>query len=518
MGLVLALFALLVLLGLLVLARAPDRRGVGDFRLRRLAEGVYIYRGYFSNSAVLVLSDAVVVVDTQVSPGGARRMRAEIEKVTSLPIRYVINTHYHGDHTGGNAVFPEAEIIATEETARFVAERDGERVEYAKTFGLEFQEFHPTVPPTRTFRGRLLLEVGSDQLEIVQLGSAETPDACVVHWPARRMVACGDGVATWDYPYLGVPFMDEGLRDDGEWIGFLRRVGELRPRILIPGHGPPLSSEAAIANRLRLLVCLFSDLLAEVKVGLAACIPIPELVKEVDAKLGHYRKRRDLCESSVSQRFAIYRSVNNLLPERKGKGWWHGLRPSIVERASPTVLDTEWAALSRVASTEEACSRAMALANAKQRPLAISLLEKWTELRPDDSTALATLADVYFGGAAGIRPSVDATEYVVLAIAAAKRALAITPSRPLALLTLGCAEVLGGLILAQPMQPAIAKLETALEQGTLSWGQKQRAFFFLGIAHQMEHRPRESDRWYRRALPSWARPLYPLVRERVRVV
>ena len=96
----------------------------GDLRLHPIAPDVWIYRGYFSNSAVLQLPGGVVVVDTQITPRTGERLRREIARVTDAPIRYVVNTHYHGDHVGGNAAFADAEIVATEDTARFVRERD----------------------------------------------------------------------------------------------------------------------------------------------------------------------------------------------------------------------------------------------------------------------------------------------------------------------------------------------------------------------------------------------------------
>ena len=107
---------------------APTGRQSGDLRLLHpIAPGVSLYRGFFSNSAVLVLPEGVVVVDTQVSPVAARRLRQAIERAYARPFAFVLNTHYHGDHSGGNAAFTEAPVIATDETARFVRERDGER-------------------------------------------------------------------------------------------------------------------------------------------------------------------------------------------------------------------------------------------------------------------------------------------------------------------------------------------------------------------------------------------------------
>lgn len=452
----------------------------GDLRLHRIGDGVYLYRGFFSNSAVFVLPRAVLVVDTQVSPLAAARLRAEIRKISDLPVSHVVNTHYHGDHTGGNALFPEAEIVATEETAKFVVERDAERVEYARTFGLEFVEVHPTTPPTRTFRGRIEIEVGGERIEVLQLGRVETPDACVVWWPRRRALACGDGVATHDYPFLGVPFLDEGLRDDDSWRDFLRKIRDLRPETLLPGHGPALTGEASIRRRLDLLRLLFKDLIAATKAGLAAGTPVPDLIEALATDLAHWTRRPDLQERTVSQRFAIYRCINNLLPERAGLGWWHDLRPSVLPAGEAAALAAQ------------------------------------LELTPRDPEALGRLADRLFDGARRIRPAVDATECIATSILAAKAALEVDPEEPLATLNLGAAEVFGGMVLAQPMERAIRKLESSIARGRLNAGQHRKAAFFLGKAHQMEQRDADADRWFKRVLPAWMRFGYPLIRERLR--
>jgi cyclase len=345
------------------------RSQAGDLKMRRIADDVYLYRGFFSNSCVLVLPDGVMIVDTQVAPLAARRLRHEIERVTNKPIRWVVNTHYHGDHTGGNALFPEAEIIATSQCARYVVERDSERVEYANTFGLAFQEVHPTIGPTRTFDGRVLVS----EVEILQIGRCETPDACVVHWPRRGVVCCGDGVATDEYPFNGVPFLDEGLRDDGEWVRFLRTIKSWNPYILLPGHGEPLVGHETIAARLELLADLFTDVLRETRAEMNRGTPFKELVERVDHKLARYREHPGLHEGTVSQRFLIYRAFNNLSPERKGKGWWHDLRPSVIQR---TPCDEPY-------SYERAATL--------DRPRAIAMLEKHVE-QHDDPRAWALLS------------------------------------------------------------------------------------------------------------------------------
>lgn len=489
---------------------APTGRQSGDLQLYRVTDGVYLYRGFFSNSAVLVLSDCVVVVDTQITPRAGERLRQAIARVTDRPVTHVVNTHYHGDHAGGNGAFADCEIIATAETARYVDERDDERLDYARTFGLIFQDVPVVAPPTRTFSGELELDVGGERLRIFQAGRVETPDACVVYWPRREVLLCGDGIATVSYPYLGVPFLDEGLRDDGEWIGFLRRMQALDPEFVLAGHGTALIGKERINRRLELLIALYTNLFAAVRAEVARGTPLPELVPAVDRRLQVYATHPDLQQNTVSQRFAILRAYNSVHPERRGRGWWE-LKPSVVTRAPAAAVAAELAGMG-FAQLQE---RARQLAP-KQLPLAHSLVEGWIARHPDDAAAYALLAELLFAGSARIQPVVDATEYIKLATAAAERALAIDPGQPLGLLMLGALEIWSAIVLAQSMDRGLARLQRALATTSLSRPQRRLGQFFVGKAHQYELRDAESDLALAQVLPGWLRWLYPLVRKKLR--
>jgi glyoxylase-like metal-dependent hydrolase (beta-lactamase superfamily II) len=505
LGLLAALFAVVALLWWKLAGISAD------MRLHRLAPDVYVYRGFFSNSAVLVLPRSVVVIDTQTSPQVAMRLRRQIAAITDKPVTHVINTHYHGDHVGGNAAFPEAEVIAPAETARYVVERDTERVEYCRTFGLHLQEVPPVRPPDRTFEGRLSLVVDGEPLEIAQIGRCETPDACVVWWPARRVLVAGDGVATDQYPWLGVPFLDEGLQDDGQWLGYLRAITAYGPAVLIPGHGAPLVGVEVVRARLALLEELLTALLESVRAEIAAGTPFPTLVDRVDAKLARFRQRPDLAERVVSQRFAIYRAYNSVHPDRRGKGWWHELRPKVLRDVPADTVAAALAGRPRPGADPAAAVRREATRLARaDRPLAIAVLAAWLVTHPDDAETWAFRSEIEVGGAVRTRPIVDATEYVNAAGASSRRALAVDPEHVLAALNLGIVEVWSALVTGQAMAAAVARLEAALARPGLSLPQRLRGRFFLAKAHQSEGRDAEADVAFRSLLPGplcWFAPV-----------
>jgi hypothetical protein len=326
------------------------------------------------------------------------------------------------------------------------------------------------------------------------------------------VLCSGDGVATVAYPYLGVPFLDEGLKNDGEWAKFLDHMLGLGAEILLAGHGKPLVGKERIRTRMTLLRDLYRDLFAAVNEEFARGTELEQLIARVDGKLARYAKHPDLEQNVVSQRFAILRAYNSVHPQRRGRGWWE-LRTSVVQRATRAEADAALAGLDGAA----VLARASQLAD-KQRPLAHAMLEAWIDAHPADGAARALLADILFDASAQISPVVDATEYIKLATEQARFALTADPQQPLALLGLGIIEIWSAMVLAQSMDPGIDKITRALESPALTPRQRRKGNFFLGKAHQCELREAESDRFMRRVLPVWLRWLFPLFRKKLRSI
>jgi glyoxylase-like metal-dependent hydrolase (beta-lactamase superfamily II) len=513
--------------GMLRRLLAPTPHQGGDLRLHALTPDVLVYRGYFSNSVVLLLPRSVLVVDSQVTPRAAQPLLTQLRARTDRPVRFLFNTHYHGDHVGGNAAFAGAEILGSAATASLMVVRADERLTYARTFGLEIDEVPAPVPPTRTFDEQLELTVDGERLLLFRCGQVETPDAAVLWWPSRRVLAAGDGVATAGYPYLGVPFLNEGLADDGQWTGYLARLRALAPRVLVPGHGPALLGAGRIAARLDLLSALMRDLFSAVRAELeaagiserAALVGAPDrladLVARVDRRLARYGRRHDLEQSVATQRFAIYRALNGYLPGGPG-GWWHDLRPGALQVATPAQADAELAGTGAQAGGGPPAAHALALARRGRRDLAIAVIERWLERHPGSAAAQAVLSELYFAGVARVPSKIDATDYVRASARAARAALALDPDAPLALLNLGTIEILSALIAGQDPTRGARRVAAALDGRALDAGQRRRARFALAKAQQAAFHPAEADRQLRDLLPTWARPLFPLLRARLR--
>src|SRR4051812_48152299 len=107
--------ALLAMTASMVLAGSSAAQDLGP-RVRKLADGVYVHtgKGFDSNSGIIITDEGVIVVDTGQNPVESRDIMDTVKKLTTLPVRLVIDTEPHADHTTGHFVFPQAIVIAAE--------------------------------------------------------------------------------------------------------------------------------------------------------------------------------------------------------------------------------------------------------------------------------------------------------------------------------------------------------------------------------------------------------------------
>jgi cyclase len=207
-----------------------------DFTIRKIAEGVYAaispdHSKAGSNAGFIVGSNGVVVVDTFIGEEPARELLAEIRKVTDLPIRYVINTHYHLDHTGGNTVFKQ-------EGATIVAQRNVQR--WLHTENLKFFGANPKpedkarvdalVLPDKVYSRTLDLSLGSRTIQVRYMLGHTGGDSVVIV-PDANVVFAGDLVWQHHLPNL----IDAST---AEWIQTLGKLLGAHPSAtFVSGHG-----------------------------------------------------------------------------------------------------------------------------------------------------------------------------------------------------------------------------------------------------------------------------------------
>ena len=221
-----------------------------------LGRGIYAYLqpdgGWgWSNAGLIRDGDEALLVDTLFDEPLTAEMLAVMRDATGLDARAigtVVNTHANGDHTHGNGLLPQAEIVASEASAREMEAFSPAMLAQLKAAGaagqlgiagsyfaeifapFDFAGVHSRAP-TKIFRGRLDVRVGAKDVHLVEVGPAHTAGDVLVHVPADRTVFTGD-ILFID----GTPIMWEGPVDN--WLAACDAILEMDVEHIVPGHGP----------------------------------------------------------------------------------------------------------------------------------------------------------------------------------------------------------------------------------------------------------------------------------------
>lgn len=315
----LSLFLIVLLFPLTASAQA------GNFEMAKVAEGVYAAirteppgLTVNGNSVFIINDEDVFVVDTTLTPGTAREELAALRKLTSKPVKYVINTHWHDDHIMGNQVyrdaFPGVEFIAHAATRHYLpttglSNRKGAMSEQGYPGFIAFlkqqlqenksgfggpldEEEQKTIQsdikiaerymaenpgaeivlPTITLEDRLTFHRGNRIIDIRFLGRGHTSGDIVVHLPKEGIVIAGD-LVIWPVPYVGNP-----QSHPGDWSSTLERLIALKPTAVVPGHGPVLHDVSYI----NLMARLFASMKQQVEAAVARGENIEQTRKSVN--------------------------------------------------------------------------------------------------------------------------------------------------------------------------------------------------------------------------------------------
>ncbi|MCC7363727.1 MAG: MBL fold metallo-hydrolase [Dehalococcoidia bacterium] len=208
-------------------------------KFTELADGVFAYTqatGGFciGNAGYITDGDEAIAIDALFSPKMTRAFQDAAKKTKGGPVRRLINTHHHVDHTLGNALFPKATVIA-QTKARDHIIRNGfprERLlGLAPWFKKDLKKDIAVRPPDVTFDDHLTLYSGKRRLELSHPGSAHTVDDVLVLLPEDRILFAGDVCF-----FYVTPLAFEG--NIAGWVNALKLVEGLEVDTIVPGHGP----------------------------------------------------------------------------------------------------------------------------------------------------------------------------------------------------------------------------------------------------------------------------------------
>ena len=212
--------------------------------LEMIADGVYSYvdvrnsspaNSFGANAGIIVGKEGITVIDTLVSSKEAKRFIEDIKAVTDKPVKWVVNTHYHLDHTFGNSEFVKlgAVVISHINCKRNLENRGEAALRNAINYGLTEGDMQGTeiAYPALTFPYRMLIDTGNREIELIYAGPSHTDGSTMVYLPGSKILFTGDILFT-DYH----PFMADG--DIESWVKVLDYIMSLDVETIIPGHGP----------------------------------------------------------------------------------------------------------------------------------------------------------------------------------------------------------------------------------------------------------------------------------------
>jgi cyclase len=267
---------------LAVLLQAPNAVSTGKaYKFEKIADGVYYATATGSmvtgsNNVVIIGSRDVLVVDTGTSPAAARAFIQDLKLLTPKPVRYVVNTHFHYDHTDGNQVYAgKADIIGHEYVKQAIETLNVLQREPFKTSQLtnvplriemlktqiasakdpstkqmleqqlrvaqegweQLKEIKPT-PPNVTYSTKKVLDLGGREVQLLFLGRGHTNGDTVIYLPKEKIVCTGDLMES-QIAYMGDAQFDE-------WVTTLDALKKLDFETDLPGHGMPFKGKALI--------------------------------------------------------------------------------------------------------------------------------------------------------------------------------------------------------------------------------------------------------------------------------
>ena len=236
LGICAVLLAGITAVGQAALAQQATDFSKVEIKVTRVSGNIYMLEGEGGNIAASVGEDGIVIVDDQFAPL-AEKIQAALKdlKITDKPVRFVINTHYHGDHTGGNAPFANAgsTVIAQDNVRK--------RLESGGTGGnggslkMEIPPAPKAALPVITFEHDVTVHLNGEDIRALHFPAGHTDGDAVIFFPKNNVVHMGDDFVRYGFPFIDVA---SGGSVQG-MIDAMEKASAMLPADVkvIPGHG-----------------------------------------------------------------------------------------------------------------------------------------------------------------------------------------------------------------------------------------------------------------------------------------
>jgi cyclase len=232
--------AILAMVASIVVTGAALAQDLGP-RVKKLADGVYVHtgNGFDSNSGIILTDEGVIVIDTGQNPIESRDIMATVKKLTSMPVRIVIDTEPHADHTTGHFVFPGAVIVAAAgggDSMRAADRAAPNRIQTMSATSPEMKaalEGYKFITPTIEYHDRMTINLGGKTLELIYMKGVHSESDNAVWLPKERVVFSASAFVVNQInilrPFVTIP----------DILAAGKMMRALNPQFVVPGHGTP---------------------------------------------------------------------------------------------------------------------------------------------------------------------------------------------------------------------------------------------------------------------------------------
>ena len=215
--------------------KTPDWSTV-QIKVTKVSGNIYMLEGQGGNIAASVGEDGIVIVDDEFAPL-AEKIQAALKNlgITDKPVRFVINTHYHGDHSGGNAPFANSgsTVIAQDNVRKRLI--SGGSAGNGGSMKMENKPAEKAALPVITFEHEVTVHLNGEDIRALHFPSGHTDGDAIIFFPKNNVVHMGD-----DFVRYGFPFID--VASGGSVLGMIDGVEKAAAQLpadvkVIPGHG-----------------------------------------------------------------------------------------------------------------------------------------------------------------------------------------------------------------------------------------------------------------------------------------
>lgn len=240
-----------------------------EIKVEKVAGNVYMLKGSGGNIGATVGDDGVAIIDDQFAPL-APKIQAALGTLSKKPVKFLINTHWHFDHVGGNLAFSDTATIFAHENVRTRMQKGAEK----EVSGMAVEPAKPAALPVVTFHEGLSLWWNGEEIKAIHVPPGHTDGDTVIWFTKSNVVHMGD-----DYFNTGgYPFCD--LKSGGSVVGSIHAIDIILGQIpkdakIIPGHG-----DVATVDDLRKYRSSLEEMVNAVKAGLKKKKTLEQLQKE----------------------------------------------------------------------------------------------------------------------------------------------------------------------------------------------------------------------------------------------